>query len=256
MDRFAMNFKNKVCFVTGASSGIGRATALAFAKLGAKVACVDINTSGGKETTALIERSGGQSLFIKCDVSKSIEVQAAIATTIDKFGAIDVAFNNAGTEGHPAPTGDSKEENWDQVLNVNLKGIWLCMKYQINQMLKQGHGSIVNCASIAGVVGFQNSSAYVASKHGVIGITKTAALEYAKSNIRVNAVCPGVIQTEMIERFVQGNELARTQLTAGEPIGRLGEPDEIASAVLWLSSDGASFVTGHALTVDGGWVAQ
>lgn len=256
MDRFVMNFKNKVCFVTGASSGIGRATALAFAKQGAKVVCVDINADGGKETAALIEKNGGQSLFIKCDVSKAREVQTAVATTIEKFGAIDIAFNNAGTEGHPAPTGDSTEENWDQVLNVNLKGIWLCMKYQIIQMLKQGHGSIVNCASIAGVVGFQNSSAYVASKHGVIGITKTAALEYAKSNIRVNAVCPGVIQTEMIERFVQGNEQARSQLAAGEPIGRLGEPDEIASAVLWLSSEGASFVTGHALAVDGGWVAQ
>lgn len=256
MDRFQFDFKNQVCFVTGASSGIGRATAIAFAQKGAKVACVDINEVGGKETASHIQKIGGQSLFSKCDVSKSSDVQAAVRQTVETFGSLDVAFNNAGTEGHAAPLTDWSEENWDQVLDINLKGVWLCMKFQIPQMLKQGRGSIINCASIAGVVGFQNSAAYVASKHGIVGLTKTAALEYAKSNIRVNAVCPGVIQTAMIDRYVQGDEKVRALLSAGEPMGRMGVPDEIASAVLWLGSEGASFVTGHALVVDGGWVAQ
>lgn len=256
MDRFNFNFKGKTCFVTGASSGIGRATALAFARQGGKVACVDVNEAGGKETAEMIKKTDGQSLFVRCDVSSPKEVEMAVKKTVETFGSLDIAFNNAGIEGTPGSLVDSTEENWDRIININLKGTWLCMKNQIAQMLKQGHGVIVNCSSIAGIVGFQGSSAYVASKHGVIGLTKTAALELAKSNIRVNAVCPGVIHTAMIDRFVKGNKQAMNQLEAGAPMGRMGVPDEIASAVLWLSSEGASYVTGQTITPDGGWVVQ
>jgi NAD(P)-dependent dehydrogenase (short-subunit alcohol dehydrogenase family) len=250
------SMKDRVAFVTGASSGIGRATALAFAGQGAKVACVDVLEKSGVETCEAINRAGGQAIFIRCDVSKSADVKQAVDKTIDTFGRIDFAFNNAGIEGSQAATPDCTEENWDRVININLKGVWLCMKYQIPRMLAQGSGVIVNCSSIAGMVGFQGIPAYTASKHGVLGLTKTAALEFAKTKLRVNAVCPGVIQTPMIDRFVHGEAQIRNQLTAGEPVGRVGEPDEVASAVLWLCDDSASFVTGHALAVDGGWTAQ
>jgi len=176
--------------------------------------------------------------------------------TVKEFGRLDYAFNNAGIEGEQGVTPDCTEENWNKVININLKGVWLCMKYQIPQMLKQGSGSIINCSSIAGLVGFPGIPAYVASKHAVIGLTKTAALEYAKSNIRVNAICPGVIQTPMIERFAHGEAQIKKQLADGEPVGRMGQPEEIASAALWLGSSESSFVTGHSLVVDGGWVAQ
>lgn len=250
------SFKNKTAFVTGASSGIGRATALAFAENGATVAVIDVNDDGGLQTAHLIEQAGGTAVFIKCDVSKSQEVQTAIKKTIDRFGGIDFAFNNAGIEGTSANTADCTEENWHKVIDINLKGVWLCMKFQIPQMLKQNGGAIVNCSSIAGVVGFTGIPAYVASKHGVLGLTQTASLEFAKQNIRINAVCPGVIQTPMIDRFVHGEAQIRNQLLSGEPIGRVGRPEEIAQAVLWLCSDYSSFVTGHSLVVDGGWVAQ
>ena len=250
------DMKDKVAFVTGASNGIGRATALAFAKLGALVSVVDVNNDAGLQTVDMISKAGGKAIFIKCDVSAAKEVQAAVDETVKKFGRLDFAFNNAGIEGEQGLTPDNPEKNWDQVININLKGVWLCMKYQIPQMLKQGGGSIVNCSSIAGLVGFPGISPYVASKHGVVGLTKTAALEYAKSNIRVNAVCPGVIQTPMIERFAHGEAQIQQQLVAGEPVGRLGQPNEVADAVVWLSSKGSSFVTGQALAVDGGWVAQ
>ncbi|MCM0606288.1 MAG: SDR family oxidoreductase [Xanthomonadaceae bacterium] len=250
------NFKGKVVFITGASSGIGRATALAFAKEGASVVIADVLTDEGAQTARKVEELGVRSLLIKCDVSKDSEVKSAIGKTIETFGRIDFAFNNAGTEGQSAYTADTTEENWNRVIDVNLKGVWLCMKYQIPQMIKQGSGSIVNCSSVAGLIGFQGSPAYVASKHGVIGLTKTAALEYAKSKIRVNAVCPGVIQTAMIERVTHGEAQIQKQLSDGEPIGRVGQPEEVAQAVLWLCSDASSFVTGHPLAVDGGWVAQ
>lgn len=250
------SFENKVAFITGASAGIGRATAMAFAKNGAMVAVVDVNDDGGLQTVHLIQEAGGTAFFIKCNVASSAEVQAAIVKTIEKYGRIDFAFNNAGIEGQSGNTADCSEENWQKVIDINLKGVWLCMKYQIPQMLKQKGGAIVNCSSIAGVVGFLEIPAYVASKHGVIGLTKTAALEFAKANIRVNAVCPGVIQTPMIDRFVHGEAQVRNQLVAGEPVGRIGQPEEIANAVLWLCSDASSFVTGHPLVVDGGWVAQ
>lgn len=247
-------FKNKVALVTGGSSGIGRATALAFAKKGAKVVIADWIEN--QETMDMIENLGGEAIFVKCDVSKSADVKALIEKTINTFGRLDFAFNNAGIEGTSASTQDCSEDNWDKTIGVNLKGIWLCMKYQIPIMLKKGKGSIVNCSSVAGLVGFQGLPAYVASKHGVIGLTKTAALENAKLGIRVNAVCPGVIQTPMIDRLTRKQKEAEEQFASMEPVGRFGQPEEIACAVMWLCSDEASFVTGIAMPVDGGFVAQ
>lgn len=248
------NFNGKVAIVTGGSFGIGSATAIAFAKNGAKVAVVDILEDSN--TVATITQNGGEAIFIKCDVSQPAEVKAMVEKTVAHFGRLDYAFNNAGIEGQSAPTADTTQENWDRTIGVNLTGVWLCMKYEIPEILKQGGGAIVNCASIAGLVGFQGLSAYVASKHGVVGITKTAALEYAKTGLRINAVCPGVIKTPMIDRFTGKNKEAEKQFADMEPVGRLGQPEEVASAVLWLCSDGASFVTGQPLAVDGGWIAQ
>ncbi|MFQ3173553.1 MAG: NAD(P)-dependent dehydrogenase (short-subunit alcohol dehydrogenase family) [Flavobacterium sp.] len=247
-------FKNKVAIVTGGSFGIGRATALAFAKKGAKVVVVDWKEN--TETMDLIKNSGGEALFIKCDVSKSSDVKAMVEKTIATYGRLDYAFNNAGIEGDSAPVQDCSEENWDKTIGVNLKGVWLCMKYEIPEMIKLGKGAIVNCSSVAGLVGFSGLPAYVASKHGVIGLTKTSALECAKLGIRVNAVCPGVIQTPMIDRLTGKDKEAIEQFTNLEPVGRFGQAEEIADAVVWMCSDGASFVTGHAMAVDGGFVAQ
>jgi NAD(P)-dependent dehydrogenase (short-subunit alcohol dehydrogenase family) len=252
-----MQQPQRVAIVTGASSGIGRATALAFAQTGVKVVLADVSVDAGESAAAEIgKQTGAATSFVRCDVSKSSDVQGMVRHAIERFGRIDYAFNNAGIEGVQAPTADCSEENWDRTVAINLKGTWLCMKYEIPQMLSQGGGSIVNCSSIAGLVGFQNIPVYVATKHGVIGLTKTAALEYAKKNIRVNAVCPGVIHTPMVDRFVGGSKEAINMLIAGEPIGRLGEPSEIADAVVYLCSPRASFVTGLAMQVDGGWVAQ
>ncbi len=250
------NFNSNVALVTGGSSGIGRATALAFGASGAQVVVADINEDEGGKTAYMIKEAGGKSLFVKCDVSKSSDVKALIDKTISTFGRLDYAFNNAGIEGAQGGVIDCTEENWGRVIDTNLKSVWLCMKHEIPQMLKQGSGAIINCSSIAGLVGFPGIPAYDASKHGVIGLSQTAALEFSKMNIRVNAVCPGVIQTPMIERFTHGEAQVQKQLVEGEPVGRVGRPEEIAAAVLWLSSDEASFVTGHALVVDGGWVAQ
>jgi len=247
-------FKNKVALVTGGSFGIGRSTALAFARKGAKVVIADWEEN--QETMDLIENLGGDAIFVKCDVSKKAEVKALIKKTIDTFGRLDFAFNNAGIEGTSATVQECSEENWDKTIGVNLKGIWLCMKYEIPEMLKTGKGAIVNCASVAGLVGFHGLPAYVASKHGVIGLTKTAALEYAKLGIRVNVVCPGVIQTPMIDRLTGKKKETIEQFIDLEPVGRFGEPEEIANAVVWLCLDEASFVTGLAMPVDGGFVAQ
>jgi NAD(P)-dependent dehydrogenase (short-subunit alcohol dehydrogenase family) len=247
-------FKNKVALVTGASFGIGRATAILFAHKGAKVVLVDWQENS--ETLEAIKAFGGEAVFIKCDVSKLSEVQKMIQKTISIYGRLDFAFNNAGIEGTSATITECTEENWDKTIGVNLKGIWGCMKYEIPEMLKNGNGAIVNCASIAGLVGYVGLPAYVASKHGVIGLTKTAALENAKLGIRVNAVCPGAIKTPMIDRLTGNKKEVEEQFAAQEPIGRLGQPDEVANAVIWLCSEAASFVTGHAMAVDGGWTAQ
>jgi len=248
------SFKNKVAIVTGGSSGIGRATALAFVKKGVKVVIADWKEN--QETMDLIENLGGEAIFVKCDVSKAADVKELVEKTIATFGHLDYAFNNAGIEGTSAPVQDCTEENWDKTISVNLKGVWLCMKYEIPEMIKQSKGVIVNTSSVAGLVGFQGLPAYVASKHGIIGLTKTAALECAKLGVRVNAVCPGVIQTPMIDRLTGNKKEAIEQFTGLEPVGRLGQPEEIANAVIWLCSDEASFVTGVAMPVDGGFVAQ
>jgi len=246
----------KVALITGAGSGIGRATALAFAKEGAKVVVADIVVAGGEETVRMIKGAGGEAIFVKTDVTRAAEVEALVKKTVETYGRLDCAFNNAGIEGEMAPTADCTEENWDRVVNIDLKGVWLCMKYEIPQMLQQRGGAIVNTASVAGLVGFQGIPAYVASKHGVNGLTKTAALEYAKSGIRVNSVCPGVIHTPMIERFFSTNPQVSEAMSALEPVGRLGKPEEIGEAVLWLCSDAASFVTGLPMAVDGALTAQ
>lgn len=249
-------FEGKVALVTGASSGIGRASALAFAREGAKVIVADVLVEGGEETVRMIKEAGGEALFVKTDVSKTSEVENLIHKAVETYGRLDCASNNAGIEGQSAPTADCSEENWDRTININLKGAWLCMKYEIPQMLKQGGGAIVNTASVAGLVGFQGLPAYSASKGGIIQLTRVAALEYAKAGIRVNAVCPGVIRTSMVERLQGGQAEAEAGFIAMEPVGRMGKPEEIAEAIVWLCSDAASFVTGHPMVVDGGLVAQ
>ena len=249
-------FENKVVLITGGSFGIGRATAIEFAKKGAKVVIADWVEDPEQITMKAIVEAGSNAIFVKCDVSKDAEVKALIAKTISTYGRLDFAFNNAGIEGLSAPTQDCTEENWDRVMSVNLKGVWLCMKYEIQEMLKQGKGAIVNTSSVAGLVAFPGISAYVASKHAILGLTKNAAIENVKLGIRVNAVCPGVIQTPMIDRFTGKNKEVEKAFASQEPIGRLGQPEEVAKAVIWLCSDMASFVTGVTLPVDGGWVAQ
>lgn len=246
----------RVALVTGAASGIGAATARAFAREGASVVLADTQVELGEQVAGELLAKGARANFVKCDMRDERDIEAAVRLAVQEFGALHIAFNNAGIEGAQAPTAECTNENWDQVININLRGVWLCMKHEIPAMLAAGGGAIVNCSSIAGVVGFPNIPAYVASKHGVIGLTKTAALEYAAGNIRVNAVCPGVIQTPMIDRFVKGDPAAKQSLIEGEPIARVGMPEEIASAVLWLAGSGSSFATGHALVVDGGWVAR
>jgi len=246
----------KVAIVTGAGSGIGRASALAFAREGAKVVVADMVIEGGEETVSRIKQADGEALFVKTDVSKAAEVEALVQRTIAAYGRLDCAYNNAGIEGAGATTAEYPEEMWDRVLAINLTGVWLCLKYEIAQMLKQGGGAIVNTASTAGLVGYPRGSAYVASKHGVVGLTKTAALEYAKAGIRVNAVCPGAIDTPMMGRITDHRPQRAARMAAAEPVGRMGNPTEIAEAVVWLCSDAASFVTGHAMAVDGGMTAQ
>lgn len=246
-------FKDKVVLVTGASTGIGRATALKFAQEGAKVVICDVNEDGGQRTLMDIKKITDNCFFVKCDISQEKDIKDLIQKTIDKFGRLDVAYNNAGVEGQPTSTTDCTSEAWDKVININLKGVWMCMKYEIQQMLKQGGGKIINCSSIAGLVGFEALPAYVASKHGVLGLTKTAALEYASKNIRVNALCPGVIETPMLTRFTQGhNEVMAEQV----PMKRVGQPEEMADCVLWLASDKSSYVTGQAIAADGGWIVH
>ena len=249
-------FDGKVAIVTGGSFGIGRATAVAFAKRGAKVVVADWMEDKENETIKLIKSAGGDAMFVHCDVSSSTEVRNMIEKTIARFGRVDYAFNNAGIEGLMANTHECTEANWDKTIGVNLKGVWLCMKNEIPQMLKNNKGVIINCASVAGLNGFAGLPAYTATKHGVVGLTKSAALEYAKQGIRVNAVCPGVIHTAMIDRLTGKDKEVEKQYTDMEPMGRMGNPEEVAEAVVWLCSDAASFVTGVAMPVDGGFTTR
>ena len=249
------NFANKIVIVTGGSFGIGRATAVAFATRGAKVVIADWIEDKEQEAMKMVKAAGGEAIFIKCDVSNSSDVKAMVDKTIATFGRLDFAFNNAGIEGTMGNTQECTEENWDKTIGINVKGVWLCMKYEIPHMLKQEKGAIVNCASVAGLIGLPGLPAYVVSKHGVVGLTKTAALENAKLGIRINAVCPGVIKTHMVDRITGKDKEVEKQYISMEPVGRMGQPEEVAEAVLWLCSDAASFVTGQAIPVDGGWIA-
>jgi NAD(P)-dependent dehydrogenase (short-subunit alcohol dehydrogenase family) len=252
----AGTLEGKVILVTGGGSGIGRATSLLLAKQGAKIMIADYVPDSAVKTVSMIKEAGGTADCVAADVSIAAQVETMVAKTVETFGRIDGAFNNAGIEGRMGTdTASSGEENFDRTIAINLKGVWLCMKYEIPQMLKQGCGVIVNTASIAGLVGFEGNSAYNASKHGVIGLTKTA-LEYAQKNIRVNCVCPGVIQTPMVARIMDSGQMNESDLMMGEPIGRLGQPSEIGEGVVWLLSDASSFVTGHSMVIDGGWVAR
>jgi NAD(P)-dependent dehydrogenase (short-subunit alcohol dehydrogenase family) len=255
----ADNFIGKVALVTGGASGIGRATALAFADRGAQIVVSDVNVEGGEETVAIIKKEAGEALFVYADVARAADVEALIDRTVEFYGRLDFAVNNAGVEGVLAPTTEYPEAVFDRVLGVNLKGVWLGMKYEIPKILESGGGAIVNVASILGLVGFANAAAYTASKHGVAGLTKVAALEYSAQGVRVNAVCPGFIETPMVmDRGVEAgaHPEVQAQIAALHPIGRMGQSDEIAATIVWLCSDGASFVTGHLLTADGGYVAQ
>jgi NAD(P)-dependent dehydrogenase (short-subunit alcohol dehydrogenase family) len=245
----------KITLVTGAGGGIGRATCLVLAREGAKVLVSDISTRRGQETVALVREAGGEAEFFKADVAREADCEALIGVAVNKWGRLDGAHNNAGISGQLVSVADDTEENWDRTLAVDLKGVWLCMKHEIRQMLKQGGGSIVNTASTAGLLGTVRMGAYAAAKHGVIGITKTAALEYARANIRVNAICPGVVGTPPILQWMEDAD-TRQRLLGQEPIGRVGKPEEIGNAVAWLFSDASSFVTGAAFPVDGGLTAQ
>jgi len=246
-------FNGKVALITGAASGIGKATAMAFAARGASVVLADIVES---DTLELIRASGGTGVFIRTDVSREEQVAAMVAKAVETYGRLDYAFNNAGIEGEATFMEAVAVDDWMRIMDVNLKGVFLCMKHQIPVMRQTGNAAIVNCASIAGLVGFPGLSAYGASKHGVVGLTKAAALENARKGIRVNAVCPGVIRTPMVERFV-GEDPTREQLLIGDgPMRRLGLPEEIAKTVLFLCSDEASFTTGQAIAVDGGWTSR
>ncbi|HXX85652.1 MAG TPA: SDR family oxidoreductase [Casimicrobiaceae bacterium] len=250
-------FTGKVAFVTGAASGIGRSAAIAFAREGASVVVADVSDQGNRETARMIEEQGGRTLAVRCDVTRAEDVKAALHKTIEAFGRLDIAFNNAGVEPKKlVRTAEVEEEEWDRIINIDLRGVFLCMKHEIPLMLKQGGGAIVNTSSGAGVIGIKGNPAYAAAKHGVIGLTRSAALEYAAANVRVNAVCPGYVDTPMMARFTGGTAEGRARVVSEEPIGRMAQPEEIANAVLWLCSDASSFTVGHALVVDGGQTVQ
>jgi NAD(P)-dependent dehydrogenase (short-subunit alcohol dehydrogenase family) len=248
------SFAGKVAFVTGAANGIGHA-ALAFAREGASVVVADVSEQGNQETARMMEEAGGRALAVTCDVSRAEDVKAALDQTVETFGRLDFAFNNAGVEQPIMATAELTEKEWDRIVDINLRGVFLCMRHEIPLMLKQGSGAIVNTSSGAGVKGFAGQAAYCAAKYGIVGLSKAAALDYAKSNIRINAVCPGIIETPMMDRFSGGTPEGRERVIAQEPVGRMGKPEEIAAAVVWLCSDAAAFVTGHAMVIDGGQTA-
>jgi NAD(P)-dependent dehydrogenase (short-subunit alcohol dehydrogenase family) len=245
----------KVGIVTGGTSGIGRDAAVLFAKAGAKVVVAGRREAEGNETINMVHAAGGDGLFVKTDVSRAADVHALVQKTVEKFGRLDVAFNNAGVEGQWASIAEQSEEDWDQTININLKGVWLCLKYEIQQMLKQGGGgAIVNMASVAGLIGASGAATYSASKHGVMGLTKSAALENARTGIRINVVCPAVVETPMGDRL-WGEPDVNKFAKGLHPMGRFGMPMEIAEAVVWMCSDRASFMTGQSLVLDGGFLA-
>lgn len=253
----SLKLQNKVALVTGGTSGIGRTSAIALAKAGAKVVVSGRREAEGQETVRLIEAAGGQAFFVKADVANEADVINLVNQTVAKFGGLHIAFNNAGVEGHPTAITQVTAEDYQHVFDINVKGILFSLKHEVPAMLKSGGGSIINTSSVAGLSGMANVSVYVASKHAVIGITKSVALELAKQNIRVNAVSPAAIQTDMFERFTGGaNTDAGKYLASMHPIGRVGTPDEIANPVVFLASDDSSFITGQSLTVDGGFTAQ
>lgn len=249
-------FEGKVALVTGGGSGIGRATARAFARQGAQVVIGNRNVQRGEETVAMIRKAGGTASFKRTDVLVAAEIESLIDHAVKTYGGLDLAFNNAGVEGTVAPIVQQTEADYDAVMDVNVKGVWLSMKYEILRMLERGGGAIVNCSSVAGLIGFPNMAPYFASKHAVIGLTKVAALEYSAQGIRINAVNPAVIETEMVDRIAEGFSMKKDELIPMHPIGRLGRVEEIAEAVLWLCSPKSSFVTGHSLVVDGGFTAR
>lgn len=248
-------FSEKVALVTGSGSGIGRTTAQFYAREGAKVVVSDVDMNGGKETVEMIKSDGGEAIFIEADVSRPEDCESLVQSTVDEFGRLDIACNNAGIGGEQNPTADYSIEGWQKLISINLSGVFYCMKYEIPAMLETGAGSIVNIASILGKVGFAGSPAYVTSKHGVVGLTQNAAVEYGQSGIRVNAIGPGFIHTPMISDLAEDKE-TNEKLVALHPIGRLGKPEEVAELVIWLSSEKASFVTGSYYPIDGGYLAR
>ncbi|WP_141589498.1 glucose 1-dehydrogenase [Myxococcus sp. AB056] len=250
------DFKGQVALVTGASSGMGLATAKAFAAAGASVVLADVNTAALKSAVDALTSAGHAAIGVTCDVSDEDQVAAMVKRAIDAYGRLDMAFNNAGIQAPPTDAADERGDLFDRVNGVNLRGVWTCMKHELKQMRQQGSGAIVNCSSLGGLVGLPGRAAYHASKHGVIGLTRSAALEYAPRGIRINAICPGTISTPMVTDMLAKGELELEGAIANQPIGRLGEPEEIAASVLWLCSPGASFVIGVALPVDGGYTAR
>ena len=246
----------KTVLITGGASGIGAAAATVFASHGAQVAVADIDAEGGAATASLVDEQGGECFFVQADMRSEQDVAAMVQATVERFGRLDCAFNNAGIDGQPGSLHESTLDNWEQVLAVNLTGVWLCLKYEIRHMLDHGGGSIVNTSSVAGLIGISHGlAAYVAAKHGVIGVTRAAALEYATRGIRVNAICPGAVRTPMLAHAIDEGLVSEADAYAMEPIGRLATPDEVAEAAAWLCSDAASYVTGHPMTVDGGMTA-
>jgi len=251
-----LSFENKVALVTGAGSGMGLVTAKAFAEAGAAVALADVDENSVRSAADELVAAGYKAIAIRCNVADEAEVEKMVEKTVSTFGRLDAAYNNAGVQSPAVETADASGAEFDRVNAINLRGVWNCMKYELRQMRKQGSGAIVNCSSIGGLIGIPGRATYHASKHGVIGLTKSAALEYASRGIRINAVCPGTINTPMVADMLAKEPDAMKEILRDQPIGRLGQPEEIAAAVLWLCSPGASFVIGHALVVDGGYTAR